>query len=148
MVFSDFYSKKAQTKLTKEKKPKRKAPTNVKDEPVSKKKSKDGKKKRSGGDVTALKHKARPEKKARFRKPSEDALKLSEKLKEFSRNKNLDGCLKEYWSKLNDSIRDGHHACIVVDCSARCGKISVRTFPLSSRFLLAYYICFSNKTIF
>ncbi|CAJ1905814.1 unnamed protein product [Cylindrotheca closterium] len=57
--------------------------------------------------------------------PSEEALLLSAKLKELSRNKNLDAALKEYWDSSNDSIRDGHHACIMVDCSARCGKISV-----------------------
>ena len=139
MVFSDFYSRKHQKKPAKEKIPKRKA-TNVKDE--SKKKSKDGKKKRYDGDATAMKHKARPEKKARFQKPSEDALKLSDKLKEFSRNKNLDDCLKEYWSEKNDSFRDGHHACIVVDCSARCGKISVRVFLLPTRFSLVANLLF------
>ena len=83
MVFSDFYSRKSQKKPAREKIQKGKA-TKFEDEPVSKKKSKDGKKKRSDGDTTAMKHKARPEKKARFQKPSEDALKLSEKLKEFS----------------------------------------------------------------
>lgn len=57
--------------------------------------------------------------------PSEEALQLSTKLKEYSRNKNIDAALKEYWDSSNDSIRDGHHACIMVDCSARSGKISV-----------------------
>lgn len=57
--------------------------------------------------------------------PSEDALRLSAKLKDFSRTKNLENALSEYWRESNDSIRDGHHACIMVDCSARCGKISV-----------------------
>jgi hypothetical protein len=70
-------------------------------------------------------HKARSSKKNKIQ-PSEDALQLSAKLKEFSRNKNLGDALKEYWHESNDKIRDGHHACIMVDCSARCGKISVR----------------------
>jgi hypothetical protein len=68
--------------------------------------------------------KVRPSKKRRSQ-PSEDALKLSERLKDLSRNKNLDEALKIYWSKSNDLIRDEFHACIIVDCCARCGNISV-----------------------
>jgi hypothetical protein len=83
-----------------------------------------GKRPRSEDD-SATTHKARSSKKNKIQ-PSEDALQLSAKLKEFSRNKNLGDALKEYWHESNDKIRDGHHACIMVDCSARCGKISVR----------------------
>lgn len=55
--------------------------------------------------------------------PSRAALELSAKLKECSTNKRLKEALELYWDKANDSIRDTHHACIVVDCSARCGAI-------------------------
>jgi hypothetical protein len=76
-------------------------------------------------DDSATTDKARSSKKQKT-PPSADALQLSAKLKEFSRNKNLSDALKEYWLESNDKIRDGHHTCIMVDCSARCGKISVR----------------------
>ena len=67
----------------------------------------------------------RPKKK-RKSQPSEAALKLSEQLKDLSRQKKLREALSVYWNKSNDSVRDGHHGCIVVDCCARCGDISVR----------------------
>jgi len=57
--------------------------------------------------------------------PSEEALALSAKLKEYSSQKRLNDALELYWHASNDSIRDGHHACIVIDCSARCGCIAV-----------------------
>lgn len=126
MVFSEFYSKKAKKVATGEKHTKRKVSTfkDVKPEFRPKKKSRHGiKNKPFGTDASTFKQKSRPENKPRFHKPSEEALQLSEKLKLFSKNKNLDGALKEYWSKSNDAFRDGHHACIVVDCSARCGNI-------------------------
>jgi len=56
-------------------------------------------------------------------KPSPEAMQLSSKLKEYSTQKRLKECLELFWSKENDHIRDGHHACIVVDCCARCGDI-------------------------
>eukprot|EP00934_Nitzschia_sp_Nitz4_P002359 Nitzschia sp. Nitz4//scaffold131_size63436//2315//4753//NITZ4_006259-RA/size63436-processed-gene-0.92-mRNA-1//1//CDS//3329535220//2359//frame0 len=55
--------------------------------------------------------------------PSEEALKLSDALKERSRLKDLDGALQLYNDPSNDSIRDNHHLCIVIDCCARCGRI-------------------------
>ena len=64
--------------------------------------------------------------KKRRKSPSPDALRLSEKLKILSRNKNLNAALELYRDKSNDSIRDGHHAGIVIDCCARCGNVSVR----------------------
>lgn len=57
--------------------------------------------------------------------PSEAALALSAKLKEFSMQKRLQDALDLYWHESNDGVRDGHHACILVDCSARCGAIAV-----------------------
>ncbi len=48
---------------------------------------------------------------------------LSSKLKEFSTQKRLQEILELYHDRANDYIRDGHHACIVVDCCARCGCI-------------------------
>lgn len=57
--------------------------------------------------------------------PSEPALELSAKLKEFSTQKRLQDALDLYWHESNDEVRDGHHACILVDCSARCGAIAV-----------------------
>jgi len=55
--------------------------------------------------------------------PSPEALELSSKLKEFSVQKRLSEAIESYWDSSNNSIRDGHHACIVVDCCARCGNI-------------------------
>ncbi len=57
--------------------------------------------------------------------PSEEALALSARLKEYSSQKRLKEALELYWSESNDQIRDGHHACIVVDCCGRCGDIAV-----------------------
>ena len=68
-----------------------------------------------------------PSKRPRRQVPSEEAIALSAKLKVFSSQKRLDEALEFYWHESNDSIRDGHHACIVVDCSARCGSIAVST---------------------
>ena len=84
-----------------------------------------GKRDRGPTEENERKHKRERPNKRKKTGPSEEALRLSTTLKEFSRNKNLDAALKVYWDSSNDSIRDGHHACIMVDCSARCGKISV-----------------------
>ena len=62
-------------------------------------------------------------KKRRF--PSEEALQLSDRLKKLSREKKLDEALAVFWDSSNKTIRDGHHACIMVDMAARCGKIAV-----------------------
>jgi hypothetical protein len=77
---------------------------------------------------------AQPDKKRKFSQskrsrrqgPSEEALALSTKLKEYSSQKRLSEALELFWHPSSDSIRDGHHACIVIDCSARCGSIKVR----------------------
>lgn len=74
---------------------------------------------------------AQPDKKRKFSQskrsrrqgPSEEALALSTKLKEYSSQKRLSEALELFWHPSSDSIRDGHHACIVIDCSARCGSI-------------------------
>mmetsp|Transcript_35286 Transcript_35286/g.85411 ORF Transcript_35286/g.85411 Transcript_35286/m.85411 type:complete len:765 (-) Transcript_35286:91-2385(-) len=55
--------------------------------------------------------------------PSQEAYELSGRLKELSREKKFDEALQLYWDKSNDKIRDSFHACIVVDMSARCGRI-------------------------
>jgi hypothetical protein len=57
--------------------------------------------------------------------PCPEALRLSERLKTLSRNKDLSGALEVYRDKSNDSIRDEFHACIVLDCCGRCGSMSV-----------------------
>jgi len=64
--------------------------------------------------------------KNRHSKPSQAALMLSSKLKDFSKRKDLKQALEFYWDKSNDGIRDGHHACILVDCCSRCGSVEVR----------------------
>ena len=65
--------------------------------------------------------------------PSAEALELSDRLKKLSREKKLDEGLALFWDSSNNMIRDGHHACIMVDMAARCGKIAVR------HFLSSYY---------
>ena len=56
--------------------------------------------------------------------PSNEALLLSEELKELSRQKKLDEALALYRSPSKKNILDGHHACIIVDCCARCGSFA------------------------
>lgn len=58
--------------------------------------------------------------------PTEAALALSEQLKGLSREKKLDEALRLYRDSSHDNIRDGYHACIMIDMAARCGRISVR----------------------
>ena len=58
-----------------------------------------------------------------FKRPSQEALDLSKRLQELSRQKKLREAIDVYWARENNSIRDGHHACIVIDCCARCGDI-------------------------
>ncbi len=58
------------------------------------------------------------------RVPLAEALQLSDKLKKLSREKKLDEALALFWDSSNNEIRDGHHACIMVDMAARCGQIA------------------------
>jgi len=58
-------------------------------------------------------------KRKRIGPPSETVLQLSDKLKKLSREKKLDEALELYWDTSNHNIRDGHHACIMVDMTAR-----------------------------
>lgn len=68
------------------------------------------------------------------RLPSEEALQLSDTLKKLSREKKLDEALTLFWDSSNEKVRDGHHACIMVDMAARCGKIAVRQQHFHKRF--------------
>lgn len=61
-------------------------------------------------------------KKRKRRVVSQSALELSAKLKDLSRQKQLDQVLQLYWSCSKDD-RDVHHACMVIDCCARCGNV-------------------------
>jgi hypothetical protein len=76
--------------------------------------------KRMSFDATPLPKRSRRE------GPSEAARALSTKLKDYSLQKRLNEALDLYLHESNDSIRDEHHACIVIDCSARAGCIEVR----------------------
>ena len=53
----------------------------------------------------------------------QEALALSEKLRQLSSKKRRKECLELYRSPINAAIRDGYHGSIVVDCCARCGDI-------------------------
>lgn len=55
-------------------------------------------------------------------KPSHAVMALSAQLKDYSRQKRLDEAIALYWKK-DAVVRDEHHACIVVDCCARCGSV-------------------------
>ncbi len=58
------------------------------------------------------------------RKPlSAEAIELTKQLQDCSRRKRLDEALHLYRSHKNDFIRDTHHACILIDCCARCGNV-------------------------
>ncbi len=54
---------------------------------------------------------------------STEAIELTKQLQDCSRRKRLDEALQLYRSRENDYIRDAHHACILVDCCARCGNV-------------------------
>lgn len=55
--------------------------------------------------------------------PSAEALEFSQKLKELSRQKRLDEAVQLYWDRVPSGMSDQHHACIVIDCAARCGDV-------------------------
>mmetsp|Transcript_56869 Transcript_56869/g.68427 ORF Transcript_56869/g.68427 Transcript_56869/m.68427 type:complete len:920 (+) Transcript_56869:77-2836(+) len=55
--------------------------------------------------------------------PSVEALELSAKLKHLSQRKQLKESLALYWDPANDSIRDSHHASIIIDSCSRCGAV-------------------------
>jgi hypothetical protein len=57
---------------------------------------------------------------------SERALELSAQLKSLSREKKWEEAIQLYQNASNHKVRDSHHACIMVDMAARCGKITVR----------------------
>jgi Putative methyltransferase len=57
-------------------------------------------------------------------RPSPQALEFSAKLKDLARQKKMDGVVALYWNPHYDAIRDEHHACIVIDCCARCGDVT------------------------
>jgi tRNA G46 methylase TrmB len=56
------------------------------------------------------------------RAPSAAALDLSRRLRDLSRQKKLEEALALY-NITSRTDRDEHHACIVIDCCARCGNI-------------------------
>lgn len=67
---------------------------------------------------------AQAQKKPKKRKKlSQGALQLSSKLQELSQKKLLSQALEIYWDTQNEKIRDGFHACIAIDCCARCGDM-------------------------
>jgi pentatricopeptide repeat protein len=63
-------------------------------------------------------------KKPRREPLSPAAVELSVKLRELSQQKKLDDAISVYWNKKYNSCRDGHHACVVIDCCARCGDVA------------------------
>lgn len=54
----------------------------------------------------------------------QQALDLSQQLRQLSNQKRLHECLALYNSSQYDAIRDAHHGSIVIDCCARCGDMS------------------------
>jgi pentatricopeptide repeat protein len=59
----------------------------------------------------------------RTQRPSQEALDLSQQLQELSRQKKFAQAIDLYYHEKYNTIRDSHHACIVVDCCSRCGNI-------------------------
>lgn len=82
----------------------------------------------------------------RRRPPSEEALQLSDRLKKLSREKKLDEALAVFWDSSNNKIRDGHHACIMVDMAARCGKIAEGEILLEKVGKKGIFISVETKT--
>lgn len=72
-------------------------------------------------------HKDRPQKKNLSpidkQKRHEEALALSQQLRQLSSQKRLKECIDMYHSPTYDELRDAHHGSIVVDCCARCGDV-------------------------
>ena len=62
--------------------------------------------------------------KKKRKKVSQEALSLSSELKELSQKKLMRQALDLYWEPKYEKVRDGFHACIVIDCCARCGDMS------------------------
>ena len=54
---------------------------------------------------------------------SQEALDLSSTLKDLSRQKRIDEALKLYW-ECSPQDRDEYHACILIDCCAKCGNVN------------------------
>ena len=65
-----------------------------------------------------------PNKQRKRGPPSAEALEFSRRLKELSRQKRLDQAVRLYWDNVHIHQADQHHACIVVDCAARCGDVT------------------------
>jgi Putative methyltransferase len=56
-----------------------------------------------------------------FQPLSKEVVDFSNRLKDISRQKNLEALLELYYDKKYDTLRDEHHACIVIDSCAKCG---------------------------
>ena len=78
--------------------------------------------------------------------PSAEALGLSDQLKRLSREKKLDEALELFWDSSNNKIRDGHHACIMVDMAARCGRIAEGEMLLEKIAKEGTFISIETKT--
>lgn len=78
--------------------------------------------------------------------PSAEALELSDQLKRFSREKKLDEAFELFWDSSNNKIRDGHHACIMVDMAARCGRIAEGEMLLEKTANEGTFISIETKT--
>ena len=61
------------------------------------------------------------------KKLTQEALDLSRRLQELSRQKQLQQALDLYWSQRQQQqqqhVTDAFHACILIDCCARCGAV-------------------------
>lgn len=76
---------------------------------------------RSGKQVTAAPSQTKRRKKKAPATP--ESILLSEQLLSLSRQKKPNEAIRLYWAA-SSSTRDEHHACMVVDCCARCGSDS------------------------
>jgi pentatricopeptide repeat protein len=129
-------------KAQESKKKKRKRPVDSRDHPVAeskdatqhqqplrKKKQRPPKKKhgnitsRANYDQDANNRQAK-QRPAKNKKPklSPQAVELSAQLKESCQHKNLELALRLYWNA-DATIRDEYHACVAMDCCARCGAL-------------------------
>lgn len=122
MVFDDFFktaTKQKAVNATKKAKENNKGPKVSKESPRRSTNGARTNKKRtisSSPDLSKRDHTKR-----RRTPPSVEALDLSKQLKDCSRLKHLDRALELY--KSNKKIVDEHHACILIDCCARCGRV-------------------------
>lgn len=120
MVFAKFYE--AAKKDSSQKNPKNRTQTQQDSQSSPSKNSPRKRHREDDSDNVAKKQRPRRKPKPN-KKPSEAALLLTSQLKACSNKKLLRNALDLYWDPKHKPILDNYHACIAIDCCARCGEM-------------------------